>query len=285
MSTKNKTEKIIVGDSPNETKRRKRDMLNEFVNKYFNTIFIVLFSYIILTTVIIVGFFFSLQFIMYRSNMEKDRIYSDFKEYNKLLLNKDMKTTAERKEIYQRNVITIMEKYKTNLTSEEVLDLSSYIFDTYEELHWKNPYLPIALMYVESRFNKKAIGGVGEKGLVQILPSTGKMLAKSLDIEYYNDMEFEPLISMKMWFDYIKVLNDTFHGDINLVLLAYNAGPQNVINYCDIKVNKETGDLDLSTCNIENIKKKLYYNKNRKVAYDDKILNFLKYIESKVIEK
>lgn len=49
-----------------------------------------------------------------------------------------------------------------------------------------DPLIIIAIIYQESRFKKEAIGGVGEIGLMQVMPSTAEKMALQMHWNDYN---------------------------------------------------------------------------------------------------
>lgn len=108
------------------------------------------------------------------------------------------------------------------------LDYKEYI-DKYARENNIDPYLIASVINVESRFNKEAISPKGAKGLMQIIPSTGKWAAEELEIEAYEDNDlYNPDINIKIGSWYLKKLDKEFTGNQDLVLAAYNGGSGNV---------------------------------------------------------
>ena len=96
--------------------------------------------------------------------------------------------------------------------------------------------LVLAVMKVESNFNKKAVSRVGAVGLMQIMPQTANFinasLQQNLDIHNYKDN-----IKMGAW--YLQYLKNKF-TDTRSVLAAYNAGEGTVQKWLaqsDITIN------------------------------------------------
>ena len=96
--------------------------------------------------------------------------------------------------------------------------------------------LDIALVYsiirVESDFNEKAVSPSGAKGLMQIMPSTAKWIAKELGETYDENMLFDPNKNISFGCFYLQYLKQRF-SDINAVICAYNAGETIVKNWLD----------------------------------------------------
>ena len=89
-----------------------------------------------------------------------------------------------------------------------------------------DPRLILAVIWVESRFEIYAQSGAGAKGLMQIMPSTAKGLAKQLDIR--TKSLYDPTYNVRLGSYYLRWLLDRFDGRQDLALAAYNAGPGRV---------------------------------------------------------
>jgi soluble lytic murein transglycosylase len=76
-------------------------------------------------------------------------------------------------------------------------------------------------MIAESNGNPNAISNKGARGLMQIMPGTGQLL----DLQN----PFDPSENIQAGAKYLKQLHDLFQGNLELVLAAYNAGPNRVI--------------------------------------------------------
>lgn len=86
-----------------------------------------------------------------------------------------------------------------------------------------DPLLVKAVMKAESNFNPFAVSSKGAQGLMQLMPGTARHMKV--------DNPFDPEDNIKGGTSYLKLLHDTFKGDVELVLAAYNAGPARVIEY------------------------------------------------------
>ena len=84
--------------------------------------------------------------------------------------------------------------------------------------HRLDPLLVLAVMERESSFRVKAVSQKGAIGLMQIMPPTGRMIAKSANL-------FDPLQNTKIGIYYLKILKKRFKQNKILYLTAYNMGP------------------------------------------------------------
>ena len=93
-------------------------------------------------------------------------------------------------------------------------------------------YLIYSIIKVESNFNEVAISNKGAVGLMQIMPETGEWISQKMGMLYYTeDMLVDTETNIKLGCFYLSDLAEEFHGDINLILAAYNGGRGNVKNW------------------------------------------------------
>jgi len=91
--------------------------------------------------------------------------------------------------------------------------------------HALDPYLVAGLIRQESEFNPAAVSRAGAIGLMQIMPATGKDLARRLGVSRFSNGRLrEPDISLRLGTYHLKGVIDRFQGDLELSLAAYNAG-------------------------------------------------------------
>jgi soluble lytic murein transglycosylase len=91
-----------------------------------------------------------------------------------------------------------------------------------------DPALVAALIWQESTFDPQAVSGAGARGLMQIMPRTGRELARNLGLKYRIDMLHEPDRGLELGTRYLKRMIDGFGGRVDEALAAYNAGPSRV---------------------------------------------------------
>jgi len=86
--------------------------------------------------------------------------------------------------------------------------------------HGVDPTLVKAVMKAESNFNSQAVSPKGAQGLMQLMPDTARHMS------VYDP--FDPDDNIRGGTKYLRLLDDTFQGNLELILAAYNAGPNRV---------------------------------------------------------
>lgn len=100
------------------------------------------------------------------------------------------------------------------------------------ERYGLDPALVQAVIEVESGEDASAVSSRGAQGLMQVLPETAAWLGfpESAD----------PAVSLEAGCHYLRALLDSFGGDVELALAAYNAGPGAVRRWGRIPPYRET---------------------------------------------
>ena len=100
------------------------------------------------------------------------------------------------------------------------------LVEKYAKLYQVDAFLIFAMILEESRYRADAISWAGAIGLMQIMPATGKELARQLKIRRFRtSMLKNPEVNIEMGVKYIRYLNSLFDSDAMLVTGAYNGGP------------------------------------------------------------
>lgn len=89
-----------------------------------------------------------------------------------------------------------------------------------------------AIIEVESSFDPRAVSRRGARGLMQLMPATAALLG-------VGD-PFDPRENIEAGVRHLRALMDQFDNDLPLVLAAYNAGAQAVIQYRGIPPYPQT---------------------------------------------
>src|SRR5579875_214977 len=92
-----------------------------------------------------------------------------------------------------------------------------------------DPYLVASLVRQESEFNPGAVSRANAYGLMQLLPSTGKQMAKAQGERHFNPNElFDPSENLRLGTAYLRQNIDHYGGQVEYALAAYNAGDGSV---------------------------------------------------------
>jgi soluble lytic murein transglycosylase len=93
-----------------------------------------------------------------------------------------------------------------------------------------DPWWVLGLIRQESRFIPDIQSSVGASGLMQIMPATGKMLAKTIGLRQSGRLELSDVeVNIQLGTSYMRQLQDRFEGSALLASAAYNAGPSRAI--------------------------------------------------------
>lgn len=95
-----------------------------------------------------------------------------------------------------------------------------------------DPALVAAVIEQESRFKPRARSHVGARGLMQLMPRTGRWMGA-------RDL-YSPEQNVDAGVKYIKYLDKRFNGDLKKIIAAYNGGEGNVKRYNGIPPFRET---------------------------------------------
>jgi soluble lytic murein transglycosylase-like protein len=82
-----------------------------------------------------------------------------------------------------------------------------------------------AIAKQESAFNPRAQSPANARGLLQMLPSTGKQMAQTLNMPFQEGLLWDPTFNVPWASQYIQQNLDRFEQHLPLALSAYNAGP------------------------------------------------------------
>lgn len=89
-----------------------------------------------------------------------------------------------------------------------------------------------AVIKVESDYDARAVSYAGARGLMQLMPGT----AERMQVKDIHD----PRENIFGGVRYLRVLANTFHGDLDLTVAAYNAGEEAVMRHGGIPPFQQT---------------------------------------------
>jgi peptidoglycan lytic transglycosylase len=92
-----------------------------------------------------------------------------------------------------------------------------------------DPFLVAALIRQESNWESRARSRVGALGLMQVMPTTGRAIARALRVRGWRaDQLYEPSTNLRFGSWYLAQALRRFSGVVAQALAAYNAGPSRV---------------------------------------------------------
>lgn len=91
-----------------------------------------------------------------------------------------------------------------------------------------------AVIKVESDYDPRAVSYAGARGLMQLMPDT----ADRLQVKDIND----PRENIFGGVRYLRILANTFNGDLSLTVAGYNAGEESVMRHQGIPPYQQTRD-------------------------------------------
>jgi soluble lytic murein transglycosylase len=130
------------------------------------------------------------------------------------------------------------------------------IVGKYEPSREIDKNLVFALIRAESSFNTRAHSWANAYGLMQIVPRTGRTLARELgeDYDIPEDL-YEPEVNINLGTYYLRQLLDKFDNQKELAIAAYNAGPHRVVRWKKFLLSEDT---DFFIENIEYTQTRTY---------------------------
>ena len=88
-----------------------------------------------------------------------------------------------------------------------------------------DPAYVFGLIRQESRFIPDARSNVGAAGLMQLMPSTARWMARKLALDFTPDQIADPTVNLTLGTSYLKRVLEDFGGSQAMAAAAYNAGP------------------------------------------------------------
>jgi soluble lytic murein transglycosylase-like protein len=128
----------------------------------------------------------------------------------------------------------ILNTFASKASNQGVILVESYPlldFIVNEKNIYPNPLIH-AIIKQESNFTIRAISGPGAIGLMQVIPTTGKIVTRSANIEFNihrlkNDYKYNIQIGSY----YLDIVLNRFNQSYPFALIGYNAGPNRVSSW------------------------------------------------------
>ena len=132
-------------------------------------------------------------------------------------------------------IYSIVKSHRPDIAESEAWRVAEVILE--ESLKRDiDPILVLAVIEVESRFQYTVVSPMGARGIMQIMPDTGKFLTETRGHEiglrpasFRPESLDDPLLSIRLGVFYLHDLKKQFQN-LNHALIAYNAGPAEIQN-------------------------------------------------------
>jgi len=268
-----------MSDEENDKGRKKIKLDDDFAQHKSNkTAWVVS---VIILSIVVVALTYLLITITRNLNQEMVKIrqvqaeqFSRHVETNQFLLSTiDWSARRMKLILFMRDqIVGEWKRISQQVNLDEAYLIAETIVKECENYSYIDPFFILSTQYVESSFRKRAISKVGARGINQIMPSTGRLLAGHFGIEYTDSLLFNIPISTKFaikLFDLLYAQYDKW----DVVLADYNGGPWQAYYYTKDRkaLAKETSDF------IPNVLK-------RKAMYDSLYVKY-KINDSMIIGK
>ena len=138
--------------------------------------------------------------------------------------------TGEKTDVFFAEMHRISDAIRAEFFREEI-PYGDLIYEKAKKYH-VDPALVAAVIEQESRFRAGAKSPVGARGLMQLMPRTGRWMgARNL---------YDPEQNIDAGVKYIAYLDKRFKGDLRTIVAAYNGGEGNVMRYRGVPPFRET---------------------------------------------
>lgn len=123
----------------------------------------------------------------------------------------------------QLKIFQIIEDFQIGFTEDEKTKLAGVIFQESQRFNY-DPLLVMAVILTESTFKKGQVSNVGARGVMQLMPNTGRDLAERTGIGWEGSEQlFDPVTNVRLGtlhlFEQILKFKDVKKG-----IIAYNLG-------------------------------------------------------------
>jgi len=140
--------------------------------------------------------------------------------------------------------IEVMKRSTPNYFAVDIPDLPRPYWEAlFPKAYWSDlrkyslangldPFLVASLIRQESEFNAGAISHANAVGLMQLLPKTGRSVARQVKLKGYRPPQlYNPAVNLELGTRYFKDMVDKYNGQFEYALAAYNAGTDRVADW------------------------------------------------------
>lgn len=113
------------------------------------------------------------------------------------------------------------------------------------------PAMVLAITRQESQFDPRVRSSADARGMMQILPGTGRRVAREIGVSWRDDLLWDPHANMRLGSRYLGQMVVEFNGSYPMAVAGYNAGPLRPpqwIRYCGDPRASASDALDFIEC-------------------------------------
>lgn len=119
----------------------------------------------------------------------------------------------------------VLAAVRASRTPEDQVEALTELIVREADRNGLDPRLVAAVIFAESTFNPRATSPVGARGLMQVMPGTGRWLLERRGERLARTADlYEPELNVALGTSYLAELIGRF-GSVEHALVAYNAGP------------------------------------------------------------
>jgi soluble lytic murein transglycosylase len=147
----------------------------------------------------------------------------------------------------QRDATPRMRRLLGRLPSDEIAKLSKPVMRQFYPMPYLTEAKPLlahdslldaafvhAVMRQESGYDRFAKSGAGAMGLLQLMPSTAKAMARIAGVGGFRTEQLDdPSVNLRLGITYLRDLTRVWKGQLPLVLANYNAGPSPTMRWME----------------------------------------------------
>ncbi|MCF7971036.1 MAG: transglycosylase SLT domain-containing protein [Methylococcaceae bacterium] len=143
---------------------------------------------------------------------------------------------AEQWQWHKQAIMTVSQaKYWDDVNLRFPLDFTDKIEEN-GRLQGLDASIIFSLVRRESMFDERANSPAGALGLMQVMPGTGRQIAKEMQFPWRSSSALlDASVNVKFGAYYYKQMLDKFSGNFALAAAAYNAGPDSVNRWLNMK--------------------------------------------------
>jgi soluble lytic murein transglycosylase len=132
------------------------------------------------------------------------------------------------------------------------------------------PAIVFGLIRQESVFDERAGSYMGARGVMQIMPATGRQIARELGEKWHSASSlYDPDTNLRYGTYYYKKQLDKFDGQLALAAAGYNAGPHRVKKWRPTKVMPM--DIWIETIPFDETRKYVFAVLENALFYQDRL--------------